>query len=109
MKKIFLSCFLLSLLLLLSGCGAIGDKNASMTIIYIATTFFAFLLLLGYSFGIYYKSVTLEMVDGVAVLNKEYGPWHSIYLFYLVGYFVTMLATAIHATVKRELSPYPMP
>jgi DNA-binding CsgD family transcriptional regulator len=54
-------------------------------------------------FNIYYKSVTLEMVDGVAVLNKEYGPWHSIYLFYLVGYFVTMLATAIHAVIKKKI------
>ena len=192
LKSVF-SVSLIFVLLFLSGCTPIGDKSASMTIVYMATTFFAFLLLIGYHFGIkkkqpwfyvlytavlvvnigyltlamadtldtalwanriaylgsvflplsmlksiqkisklkypkwlspvlvgisaivffiaaspgwldiYYKSVTLETIDGVSVLNKEYGPWHSIYLVYLVGYFVTMLTTAIHAVVKKKI------
>ncbi len=191
--KSLLLLFLLALAVFVSGCTPIGDKTASMTIIYVATTFFAFFLLIGYSLGIkkkekwfyvlfasvlvvnigylmlamaktlnaalwanrisylgsvflplsmlkaiqkisklkypkwlsgvligisvvvfliaaspgwldiYYKSVSLEYVGGVSVLNKEYGPWHSIYLFYLVGYFVTMLTTAIHATAKKKI------
>ena len=188
-----LSVFLLGILAFISGCTPIGDKTASMAIIYIATTFFAFLLLVGYSFcikkkqpwfyvlftavlvvnigylmlalaktlnvalwanriaylgsvflplsmlkaiqkisklkypkwlnpvlitissavffiaaspgwlDIYYKSVSLETVGGISVLCKEYGPWHSIYLFYLVGYFITMLLTAIHAVAKKKI------
>ena len=39
--------FLLIPLLLLSGCTPIGNKTASMTFIYMATTFLAFLLLVG--------------------------------------------------------------
>lgn len=50
---------------------------------------------------IYYKSVTLTHVNGVAVLQKEYGPWHSIYLFYLLGYFSVMVAMVIYANIKR--------
>ena len=179
--------------MLLSGCSPIGNKNASMTFIYMATAFFALLLLVGYFFtiekkekwfyvlfasvlvvnigylmlsmsdtldmalwanriaylgsvflplsmlktiqkisklkypkwlsgflitvsvivffiaaspgwlDIYYKSVTLETVGGVSVLNKEYGPWHSVYLFYLFGYFTIMIATTIHAIVKKKI------
>lgn len=54
-------------------------------------------------FSIYYKSVTLEQINGVSVLNKEYGPWHSIYLFYLIGYFLLMITTIIHAIVKKKI------
>ena len=53
--------------------------------------------------GIYYKSVTLETINGVSVLHKEYGPWHSVYLFYLLGYFGVMIASVIHAAVKKKI------
>ncbi len=52
---------------------------------------------------IYYKSVTLENVGGVSVLNKEYGPWHCLYLFYLLSYFIIMIATIIHAMLSKKL------
>ena len=52
---------------------------------------------------IYYKSVELGNVDGVTVLIKEYGPWHPIYLFYLLGYFATMIAAIVHAMRKKKI------
>lgn len=52
---------------------------------------------------IYYKSVTLEHINGVSVLNKEYGAWHAIYLFYLLGYFFLMASITIHAVVKKKI------
>ena len=195
MKK-FKSVWLVFLLLpvfLLSGCNPIGNKNASMTIIYMATTFLSFLLLLGYVLSIkkrekwfyvlftsvlvvnagylllsvsqtlgmalwanrisylgsvflplsllktiqkisklkynkwingilisvsalvfiiaaspgwldiYYKTVTLENIGGVSVLNKEYGSWHCVYLFYLIGYFAVMTGTALYAIIKKKI------
>ena len=51
---------------------------------------------------IYYKTVTLETVGGVSVLNKEYGSWHCVYLFYLLGYFATMVATITYAVIKKK-------
>lgn len=54
----------------------------------------------GYS-TIYYKEVHFEIVDGVAVLNKVYGPLHIMYLFYLVGYFVCMIAGIVQSFVKK--------
>lgn len=52
---------------------------------------------------IYYKSVTLKQIGGVSVLHKEYGAWHSLYLFYLISYFVIMIATIIHSMIKKKL------
>jgi len=52
---------------------------------------------------IYYKSVTLENINGVSVLNKEYGPLHCVYLFYLMGYFIIMIFAIAHAIFKKKL------
>jgi DNA-binding CsgD family transcriptional regulator len=51
---------------------------------------------------IYYKEVTLGIVDGVCVLQKVYGPLHSIYLYYLVLYFTGMLAVILYARYKER-------
>lgn len=56
----------------------------------------------GYS-DIYYKEVTLATVGGITVLRKVYGPWHSLYLFFLVGYFAAMLVVIVHAQRKKTL------
>lgn len=53
---------------------------------------------------IYYKDVELVTKNNVSVLDKEYGSWHVLYLFYLIGYFITMITTAIHATVKKKIA-----
>ena len=55
---------------------------------------------------IYYKSVTLENINGVSALNKEYGSWHCIYLFYLLGYFSIMSALIIHAIAKKKIESW---
>ena len=53
---------------------------------------------------IYYKSVSLESVNGMSVLKKEYGPWHCVYLYYLLLYFAIMIWTALYAAIKRSKS-----
>ena len=53
---------------------------------------------------IYYKEVSLITQNGITVLDKVYGPWHIIYLFYLLGYFITMITAAIQATVKKKIA-----
>lgn len=51
---------------------------------------------------IYYKEVSLGIVDGVCVLQKVYGPLHSIYLYYLVAYFSCMVAVIVYARHKAH-------
>ena len=52
---------------------------------------------------IYYKEVFFEKINGVTVLNKVYGPLHIIYLFYLLGYFASMVTTIVYATVQDKI------
>ena len=195
MKKVHtLICIPLFLLTMLSGCGSIGDKSMSMSVIYVITTLLSLLILLSYtclshkrniwflllfssvfivnsgylslamstevneallanrisylgsvflpmsmlmlileacnfkykkwfplllaSIGIpifliaaspgysdiYYESVSLVNVNGMTVLDKVYGPWHSSYLYYLVGYFATMIAIITYSVCKKKVN-----
>lgn len=52
---------------------------------------------------IYYQSASLATVNGVTVLDKVYGPLHSIYLYYLMGYFASMTAIIAYATAKKRV------
>ena len=51
---------------------------------------------------IYYKEVSFAVVNGVSTLVKVYGPLHPLYLFYLIGYFIAMVAIIIRASVKKS-------
>jgi len=52
---------------------------------------------------IYYKEVSLETVNGVTALHKVYGPWHCLYLYYLLGYFAAMVGVILYAMVKKKM------
>lgn len=56
----------------------------------------------GYS-DIYYQSVSLKTVNGMTVLDKVYGPWHSIYLYYLLLYYAMIIGAIIIASRKNKL------
>ena len=50
----------------------------------------------------YYKSVSIESINGATVLKKDYGILHPIYLVYLVLYFLAMLTTIIQSIAKKR-------
>lgn len=50
---------------------------------------------------LYYKEVSLQVVNGVSVLNKVYGPWHITYYIYLFAYFAAMVGIIIKTSVKK--------
>ena len=52
---------------------------------------------------IYYKEVSFQIINGVATLEKVYGPLHSLYLIYLVGYFASMIVVIIRASINRTI------
>ena len=54
--------------------------------------------------GLYYRSVSLEVVNGTTHLVKEYGPLHYLYALYLAGYVVLMLWCIVHAARNKRLS-----
>ena len=53
---------------------------------------------------LYYKEVSLGVVNGVSVLNKVYGPWHLSYYIYLFTYFASMVGIIIYTPVKKKVS-----
>lgn len=53
---------------------------------------------------IYYKSVSLDTINGATVLQKEYGSWHKVYLFYLLSYFGAMIGTITYSIIKRKIN-----
>ena len=52
---------------------------------------------------VYYKDVSLTVVNGTTVLEKVYGPLHCIYLFYLLGYFLATAAVLFHPCASRNV------
>lgn len=192
-KHRLLSTLIFFIMALLSGCGPIGSKSASLISIYSITTILAFLILIGYFFfvptkdrwllvllisvlivnigyyglarsqtlsealfynrvsylgsvflpmsmlmiilnvvrlkykkhlpwilsgislivflitaspgysTIYYEHVSLEIVNGVSMLIKTYGSWHSLYLIYLLAYFGGMIGLILHSIRKKKL------
>ena len=53
---------------------------------------------------IYYKEVSLEIIEGGARLVKEYGVLHSLYFVYLLGYVVSMVTIIIYAMAKNKIN-----
>lgn len=52
---------------------------------------------------IYYADVAIAKVGGVTVLEKVYGPWHRLYLFYLLGYFAVTVGVVASVIRRKKL------
>lgn len=54
---------------------------------------------------IYYKSATIEYVNGITTLKKVYGSLHSVYLIYLIMHFIMMTGVIVYSSiVNRSVS-----
>lgn len=53
---------------------------------------------------VYYRTVSLEIVDGSSRLVREYGPLHSLYYIYLFLYFGAMSAVIVYSIVRKKIS-----
>lgn len=98
--SVFLSmCMLLTIVRL---CGFEIKKAHIITCLSLGAVMFAIVASSGF-LPLYYKSVELQMINGSAKLKKEYGPFHSVYLFYLLGYFAAMIATIVISVRKKKI------
>lgn len=90
------------LLIILNATGLKHPKWLWIPLVCLGVAVFAVAASPGYC-EIYYKdTTTLITINGVSVLDKDYGPLHVIYLFYLLGYFVAMITLAIRATTQKK-------
>jgi len=73
-------------------------------IVLLVISFFVFLVAASPGYlDIYYKTVSIVKVDGVAVLKKTYGSWHSLYLYYLITYFALIVFMAVRGAIKKKV------
>lgn len=52
---------------------------------------------------IYYRTVDVEFVDGATKLVREYGPLHTLYYVYLIGYMLSMVGITFYAIAKKKI------
>ena len=53
---------------------------------------------------LYYEDVSIVYINGVARLDKVYGPLHGLYLLYLLSYFALMVAAILRALARKKIS-----
>ena len=94
---------LVMLLIIYDVCQMRKRKWLTWSLIGISVAFFV-LAASGDWLGLYYRSVSLEIVNGTTHLVKEYGPLHGLYALYLAGYVVLMLLCIAYAAKTNRLS-----
>ena len=94
---------LVMLLIIYDVCQMRKRRWLTWSLIGISVAFFA-LAASGDWLGLYYRSVSLQIVNGTTHLIKEYGPLHSLYALYLAGYVVLMLLCIAYAAKNKRLS-----
>ncbi len=82
-------------------CGFQSKKWVTVLLISMAAVMFAIVCTTGY-LDWYYKSATLEFVNGSAYLVKEYGVLHPTNLVYVLTYFVVLLGIIIRSLKKNK-------
>jgi len=89
-------------MIIVNVCNFKLPKTAMWTMVGIGAVVFLVAASPGY-LDIYYKSVELSTENGASVLVKEYGVLHSLYLVYLVAYFLLMVSAIVYATYKKNI------
>ena len=90
------------LMTIMSVCRIGHRKIAASVFLPISCIVFLIAASPGYS-DCYYKSVSLNITDGLTTLVKEYGPLHKVYLIYLISYFAIMLCVIAYALLKNRI------
>ncbi len=50
----------------------------------------------------YYTDYSIEVINGLTVLHKTYGPWHNYYYFYLILFFAVVVVVVIKVIRNRR-------
>ena len=97
--SVFLSmCMFLTIIKL---CGVAPKRWLIITLLCLAGLMFLIVATSGF-LPWYYRSLSIERLNGVTVLVKEYGVLHSTYMVYLAAYFVAMIAAIMHSVLKKR-------
>lgn len=89
------------LMIILELCEMRPRKAITGVLIGISTLVFLLAASGGY-LQLYYKEVSMEIINGAAKLHKVYGPLHSVYFIYLLAYLAAMVSVIAYAAVKKR-------
>ena len=99
--NVFLPFFMF--MLILDVCNIKHSKGLKYVLIGIGVVIL-FIATSGGYLPIYYKEVSLEIIEGGAKLVKEYGILHNLYFIYLFGYIASMVSVLIYSMAKKKLT-----
>ena len=99
--NVFLPFFML--MMILNVCNIKRQKILKYVLIGIGIVVL-FIATSGGYLPIYYKNVSLEIIEGGAKLVKEYGPLHNLYFVYLFGYMASMVAILIYSIIQKKIT-----
>ena len=104
----YLGCVFLPLFMLMTimkVCKVKCTTIARSILITISSLIFIVVASQGY-IPLYYKEVSLAFVNGMAKLQKVYGPLHTLYYVYLFAYFVVMVGAIFYSSYKKRIVSY---
>ena len=99
--NVFLPFFML--MLILDVCNVKHSKAIKYVLLGIGVVIL-FIATSGGYLPIYYKEVSLEIIEGGTKLVKEYGILHNLYFIYLFGYMASMVSVLIYSMAKKKLT-----
>ena len=99
--QVFLPLLLLKMILDLCN---IKYKKWFLTVLTFISVAVLFVTLTPGILTLYYKNVSIEIVEGVTKLVRDYGPLHLLYYVYLLLYFIFMLLAIIYSSLKKKIT-----
>lgn len=97
--SVFLILFML--LIIMDVCDVNPAKAIKVLLVCISMAVFFITATGGYT-DIYYKKVSLVIINGTAKLVKEYGPMHGAYYIYVFLYFIIMIGMILSSVLKKK-------
>ena len=97
--SVFLSMFML--LIIAQLCNVAIPKKLLIALFVIGVIIFLIATSGGYS-DVYYKTVSLNIVNGATTLKKTYGFLHPVYKIYIITYLLVMVGIIVYSFFGRS-------
>ncbi|MCR4617709.1 MAG: HD domain-containing protein [Lachnospiraceae bacterium] len=103
-KVIYLGgCFLTLFILMcvLDRCKIVLKRIIRIAIMAFTFIVYGSVLTIG-KYDIFYKSYSYEIVNGVGVAHKQYGPMHTVFMLMIVIYYAISLFALVYSLYKKK-------
>ena len=97
--SVFLPLFMLYIIM--NACRVPLKKGFAFLLLCVSISVFILAASPGY-LDLYYADVSLVFINGMAKLDKVYGPLHVVYLIYLITYFLIMIGVILLSVIQKR-------